>query len=81
MKRRAVICAGVVPAALPLAALAFRFEADRGASACATPEALREAHGRHALTPPQRKMMEEGAICPICGCPPGLPPQPAKLRR
>lgn len=80
MKRRALICAGALPAALPLAAMAFRFEPDRPAPACATPDALREIHGRHALTAPQRKMMEEGAVCPICGCPPGLPIQPSKLR-
>jgi hypothetical protein len=80
MKRRALICAGVLPAALPLAAMAFGFEPAPAAPGCATAGALREAHDRHALSAPQRKMMEEGAICPICGCPPGVPAQPGKLR-
>lgn len=84
MKRRALICAGVLPAALPLAAMAFRFDpvSPAGRLACAAPGALREAHARHPLTTPQRKMMEEGALCPICGCPPlDVPALPAKAAR
>lgn len=84
MQRRALICAGVLPAALPFAAMAFRVDAERPAAdpACATPEALRSAHARHPLSDAQRKMMEEGGICPICGCPPlALPPHPAKVLR
>jgi len=79
MKRRALVCAGILPAALPLAAMAFRAQAAPldGPAACATPEALRRAHGGHTLSGPQRKMMEEGAICPICGCPPSALAPPA----
>lgn len=90
--RRRLICAGALPAVLPAAALAFRFEApgtdDAAAPAARCPSdaalsnadvaALREVHARHAVTADQRKMMEEGARCPVCGCPPASFAAPSK---
>lgn len=90
--RRRLICASVLPAVLPAAALAFRFEApspeDAAALAARCPSdaalsnadvaALRQAHAQHAVTAEQRKMMEEGARCPICGCPPASFAAPSK---
>ncbi|MBR0663781.1 hypothetical protein GXW71_05360 [Roseomonas hellenica] len=90
--RRRLICAGVLPAVLPAAAMAFRYEApgvdDAAALAARCPSdaalsnadvaALRQAHAQHAVTAEQQKMMEEGARCPICGCPPVSLAEPAK---
>ncbi|MBR0647257.1 hypothetical protein [Plastoroseomonas hellenica] len=90
--RRRLICAGVLPAVLPAAAMAFRYEApgidDAAALAGRCPSdaalsnadiaALRQTHTRHAVTTEQQKMMEEGARCPICGCPPASFAEPSK---
>lgn len=90
--RRRLVCASALPALLPAAAMAFRFEApgpdDAAALAARCPSdaaltsadvaALREAHARHGLSADQRKMMEEGARCPVCGCPPATFAAPSK---
>jgi hypothetical protein len=85
---RRLLCSAVLPALAlaPLPGRAFQLGTGEG-DAAAAPAAgcasggpigtaevasLREAHARHAAAAPVRKMMEEGAVCPICGCPPQI---------